>query len=185
MAKPLNQFGGWLRFFQVVNILGLVVMPIAVIISLVAGVAMLGLGDPFGFLYFGIGIVDLSVYFALTIMILIQLSKRESTVPAKIQKLLTIQVAVSIVLGLSMIPISDFSPNIGTETALEIFRDIGRAISFYVVWNMYFGKSERVQAVFAEKGSTSSRKVFVDLPGASTVNEVRKEVPEVVRSFES
>lgn len=185
MAKPINQFGGWLRFFQVMNIIAVIALPILSLFLLFAVGGTLATGDPFGALYFGIGIVEMVAAFVISIVILIELSKRDIAVPRKIQKLLTIEVAFAVICGGIVVPLSDFSPALESDAIIDTLKGIVQSIGYFVVWNKYFGQSRRVQAVYSQGTAGNSRKCFVDLPSGNSNSEVIREVPEMVRSYES
>lgn len=162
MAKPIDEFGGWLRFFQVTNIIAVVVLLAAMLIYLLATLASAMEGSLVEVGYYGVSVIQVAISAVLSVLVLIQLTKRNRSVPEKIKKLLTIEVLVAIGCGVVLVPISSAYENIDPEAVSETVKGIGQSIGYYLIWSRYFTVSERVHSVFVRQEGSDLLKNIKD-----------------------
>jgi len=141
MAKPLNEFGGWLRFFQVICWLTLIVYGVNVFV-----ITGLVLDQPtpqkifsFVVLIFGIGFLLFLIW-----KILRLLTVKAPEIPGRIVKKMLV---FTIVAALFSLADTCFSYWIyGMALSFRDARDFLRPIAWYLIWSSYFRKSKRVVA---------------------------------------
>ena len=151
MAKPLNEFGGWLRFFQVTCWLTVVVFVVNVFLSVAAILKQFSLQRV---LVFSVLITGIAIILSLLWKVLRLLKVKSPEVPAQIIKkilLVTVfTVAFSLVDVLSGLWLYQTSPSASSLVGLV------RPIVWYLIWSTYFRKSKRVQAHYGVNASHAS-----------------------------
>lgn len=149
MAKPLNEFGGWLRFFQVVNLIGVIIFPIILLLVVIGTFTDYNYKNAVESLVTMVDIA-ISVYFSIRILQIIK--KRDISVPAAIIKYLLLIMIFSLVFLAIEIPIILWA-NDGqwTQADTASARSSLQTVVSYLIWSAYFRKSKRVDLYYGNK----------------------------------
>ena len=136
----LYSFGGWLRFYQMINIISVVF--VGVIVLAVAAFEIMGAYEENElketFIYFFEFLPD----FIIPIMILRILKIKDEKTPDQVVKFLGYYVAVSLLLyGIYYYL---FETNMVAEKPVSFWS----SVIYYFIWSSYFKKSKRVKAYY-------------------------------------
>lgn len=146
MAKPLHEFGGWLRFFQVMNIFGAVVCSVVILIFIFVAIA-----EPYSksTIEFLISAIDLmiSLYFMIKIISIIKKKKPET--PDQVVKYLKLIMIFSLAFLVILVPTILWA-NDGQWLAgnTETVQGSLQTVFAYFIWKFYFDKSRRVNLYY-------------------------------------
>jgi len=151
MAKPLDQFGGWLNFFYVGHLVCIIYLVGA---SLIYALAIFAVGGGSKAMLVLIGLLHSIITVILCIKIVKILKIKELDTPQKVVKIMTWLVILAVIFAFCNILIYSFNdiPEVEDYSGLDrlartVFRVIG-AIIGYAIWKSYFKKSKRVIAYY-------------------------------------
>ena len=155
MPKPLDQFGGWLKFFYVILWIGAVSL---IVVSVLIGFALLTEGSMLEKRIMAISLVELSVTTVLIIKILRLVKTKQPDVPTQIFRLMVIVVLVALSFG-AIEAIVLYLAN-GFEGLKEL-KDTGKGIlsnlTSFAIWSSYFMTSKRVRAYYGDVAWVSKK----------------------------
>lgn len=140
MKKPLNEFGGWLRFFWVINLLSLIFLCLSVIANFLS---YMNSGSSTIYVSFIITLLTSSLAALLTWYILRFLKKQDPAIPIKSMFLLIASVVV-------ILPQLFFKEKLPFNLITYSNLDLGFMNIFTLVWIRYFQKSKRVKAYYGK-----------------------------------
>jgi len=140
MKKPLNEFGGWLRFFWVINLLSLIFLCLSVISNFLS---YMNSGSSTIYVSFIVTQLTSSLAALLTWYILRFLKKQDPAIPIKSMILLGASVVV-------ILPQLFFKENLPFNLITYSNLDVGFMNIFTLVWIGYFQKSKRVKAYYGK-----------------------------------
>jgi hypothetical protein len=143
MSKPLNEYGGWLRFFYITNWIHIVSLVYVVLIFL-----PLLSGRPLDSFYWFSFLVDsgLRVFFVYKIVRVIK--KQEVDTPDRIARLLT---CVLLVPCFVVVPKIYFARLVaGAPGVRAAVITVINAAVWFCIWTAYFRKSKRVLAYYGK-----------------------------------
>lgn len=147
MAKPLNEFGGWLRFFQIANIIGIVIGFIMVLIFIAAFFLSLADGENFSNLdkaTFIFIMIEIPVFMYFTVRILQYLKIKSPDTPGNISKMIQYILILTIITG-----VIEFAVYLSFHNASDqLFDTVKGTIQSLIsatIWLTYFKKSVRVK----------------------------------------
>jgi hypothetical protein len=148
MAKPIGEFGGWLRFFQVTMLVNIIVMGIAALIAIIASMVEL---KPSHVFYMAAEAVQFSVLAYFFSRILMSLGERTRDVPERIIKILRYYMLFSLGYLVIEIPLALWTNGGGwfSEDSQSVRSSIS-TIFQYLIWKSYFTKSARVRNVYCQ-----------------------------------
>lgn len=143
--EKLLSFGGWLRFYQVINYLSIIfTLLIFAMVSVFYAMGEYAEGEIFEALIAGIELLpDLVV----SIMVLKILSKPNKFIPTRVVTLLTYYV------GASLLMYGCVYYLFKTEVVVEKPTSFWASVIYYAIWSSYFRKSKRVKAYYGENAS--------------------------------
>ena len=146
MAKPLHEFGGWLRFFQFIMFANLLVMGI---IALIAIVASMMASEPNAVFYMASEALQFAVLGYFMFAILKLLGGRSRDIPERIIKMLQYYMLFSIGYLAIEVPLTLWM-NGGSwhSKDSQSVRSSLSTIFQYLIWKSYFTKSIRVKNVY-------------------------------------
>lgn len=146
MAKPLDQFGGWLKFFYIIQWLNFILWGITILAIMLA---IFIAGSAAKVIEYLISFFNVIAIVFLCFRIIKIVRKKETSTPKQIIKLMTwIVFTVSIFAFFEGI-FYYFTLGInGLSNLSETFRDIIRILTWYAIWTNYFKKSKRVAAYY-------------------------------------
>ena len=142
MAKPIDQFGGWLRFFEVT-------LYLRIFLSLIfLGILIWKIEIPstIGGWTFAI---ELPLFIFIGSWILTRIHVKNPETPKLILKLLKVMFVFSVVvLGVTLLAlVTSTDPNQRDNIAHSFFPAVGRIFS-YAIWIAYFKQSVRVSKYY-------------------------------------
>jgi len=147
MAKPLDEFGGWLRFFEITSWIGVVVISGLCMFLLLALAGVERTGD---FMSILISAVDSIVYVVLMIKLLKIIRIKDPETPSKVVGFLKLVVLFTVLFTVCDIISAYFF--FDKKEFLELAGVNGKAITqavfWFLVWRSYFTKSKRVEAYY-------------------------------------
>jgi len=147
MAKPLDQFGGWLKFYYVMQWIA-VFLAVTGIMLMLATIASKSNAER---LY--IQLLVLESIIAIIILVLIQrcVKIKDPTIPKRIINLLLVLLGVALVFTVFQALAVYYFPYPGIDIAKEL-KDLSRhaasSASTCAIWISYFKKSRRVAAYY-------------------------------------
>jgi len=146
MAKPLNEFGGWLFFFYFTLIIGLIVYPIVLILMFIGVFATENSKQIIEFIVYT---VDISISFYFLIQIIRIVKDKDPSVPERIINYLKLIMIFSLILLVFEIPIILWA-NDGQWTSDDSrsVRSSLQTIITYLIWRKYFRSSKRVMMYY-------------------------------------
>jgi len=149
MAKPLNEFGGWLRFFQIINIIGVVFLGISIFMSTLA-IADLFMAQNYKVMVELIVIaLEIIIMFILTLRILWVLKIRDKCIPITIRRcLLWILIFSIIFLGAEISVVYWINGGKLLNEDYQSFRGSIQTVIFCLIWLSYFKISKRVSLYY-------------------------------------
>ena len=149
MAKPLNEFGGWLRFFQITNIIGTVFLIIVIALSILSTVSLLITAEYKEVVGMIVMTIDITITVGFTIMILWNIKKKDESTPAKIRYYLLLILIFSLVFLVIEIPVTNWICDRKLSFInFQYFQDAARSVIFCLIWMSYFKKSKRVSLYY-------------------------------------
>ncbi len=149
MAKPINEFGGWLRFFQISNIISLIIFPFLLILMFIEIFIDFNYKQA---IEFSIVIIDLviTMYFIIKILGIVQ--KNDSEVPERIIYYLKMIMIFSLIFLIFEIPATLWANNgEWTNDDSASVRGSLQSIITFLIWRSYFRKSKRVNLYYQNK----------------------------------
>ncbi len=176
MAKQLDKFGGWLRFFQITNIVTvLIIIVVALFMLLATAGSLIGLDIAYA-LYSLVSIAELGVALYFTVRILKLLPNRSEETPDKIRNFLKLEVIFMLIFTAVELPLSHWAD--GGDSVPDLLRGAFQGICYFVIWSKYFGQSLRVHEYYSEEArSTVKRAVLPEsLRGQRKMEEVVRSV---------
>ena len=158
MAKPLNEFGGWLRFFQITNIIGVVLLGISIFMSTLAIADFFIEQNYKEVIELTVIALDIIITFILTLKILWVLKIRDKCIPVTIRRcLLWILIFSIIFLGVEISVVYWINGWKLLNEDYQSFRGSIQTVVFCLIWISYFKKSKRVSLYY------NSGNVAIDL----------------------
>ena len=141
MAKPLNEFGGWLRFFQVTCWLTLIIFAVN------GALAVAAVFNQFSFqklIVFSVLLAGVVVILSLLWKILRLLKVQSPKTPEQIAKKISLVAICAVIFSL----VDTFSGLWLFQMSLSFSSLMGllRPIVWFLVWSSYFKKSKRVNS---------------------------------------
>ena len=152
MAKPLHQFGGWLRFFQIANIISLIIGGLAFILVL--------------YVYFEasssnqyipdvetaaiiFGVIKMPVFFYLTIKVLGHLKVKSPSSPEDVSRFIRYALIFAIVSSAVEVMVYSNYDN-SSNQIFESVKLVIQSIISAAIWLSYFKKSVRVKKFYGK-----------------------------------
>jgi len=148
MVKPLNEFGGWLRFFSVACWFGLLLWCTAIFVLIIG---ILGDSAVSGKIDFLISVVDGIIYIVLISKILRILKTRDSMIPKKIIDYMGWILIFTFIFEFCHIGFYYYT--LGYEASgnvAESGKVIVKMLFWYATWTAYLRKSKRVLAYYCK-----------------------------------
>ncbi len=143
MAKPLDQFGGWLKFFFVVEWISIVLGSIFSVAFIAGIVTMEGMADKgYNLLY----LIDTVIMVFISMKIVRIIKIKEQTVPQRIIKFLFIYAGATLAITaiqfiiLYQFPMKDV---VVDKEAVDLGKATIKALVWIAFWANYFKKSKR------------------------------------------
>lgn len=150
--KKLDEFGGWLMFFYCICWLSIILLAVS-FLSLIVNFFKLDFTAS-GKIVMLIYILDVIITAILIIKMVTMMRSKDSTVPAKITKLITLVLIFSLAFGVCEILVYLLTQG---PSGLINFKDSAKAVIktvvWYVVWTGYWKKSKRVLAYYGKNAS--------------------------------
>ena len=154
MAKPLNQFGGWLRFFQISNW-------IWVILNIFSGLGFVIMALSEGMFHPIMSSLFLFSATYLTIQFLRIIKDQSKSTPTKVSTKLTWIISLAIIFGsCEIIMVLQGSNWTWTQEAHEALMPYFQAIVSLLIWIIYFSISKRVNAYYGENSQNSVSRIW-------------------------
>jgi len=149
MAKPLNEFGGWFRFFQIINIIGVVLLGISVLLSTLAIASFFLQQNYKGAIELIIMILKIIVTMILALKILWILKIKDECIPVTIRRcLLWILIFSIIFLGVEISVVYWINGGKLLNEDYQSFRGSIQTVIFCLIWMSYFKISKRVSLYY-------------------------------------
>jgi hypothetical protein len=143
MARPLNEFGGWLKFFYITMWIGLVALPIYMLL-LLPGL----FGGARGAVYWLVILIDDAICVFLGYKIIRAIKKREADTPNRLIRLLAFVLLVGVIFAVPEIYFGRIVR--GMEGVWEVVKAVIKVIIWFFVWTTYFRKSKRILAYYGK-----------------------------------
>lgn len=140
--ERLVSFGGWLRFYQVINIISVVF--IGIVILAIVAFGFMEAYDDNEFSEAIIGIFEFLPDLIFSIAIIRILTTQNQGIPGKIVKYLGYYLAASLLAYAVFYYL--FKIEVVTEKPVSFFG----SVFYYFIWSSYFKKSKRVKAYYGE-----------------------------------
>ncbi len=146
MPKQFSEFGGWLRFFQVIQIISFVLGIVGILLLLVVNITNFEFKS---FIDSFVTTVDIIITMYFTLNIIKILKKREKCTPDKVVNNLKNIMLFSLAFLVIEIPLI-FWVNDGAWTRYDStsVRASLNTILHFVIWRSYFNKSKRVKGYY-------------------------------------
>ncbi len=143
MTKPLDQFGGWLKFFLVIQWINIVICGLTVLIALLTMITAETFAqalEPVFLFFYSIMII------LLCLRIVKALKIKAPETPGRIIKLLTWVLSAAFIYAILEWSYYYFSqgPSELSTTTTKSGGDVIRILIWYAIWTSYFKKSARV-----------------------------------------
>ena len=143
MSKPLNEFGGWLRFFYIANWIQIVSLVYVVLVFL-----PLLPGGPLSAAYWFSFAVDSGLRVFLVYKTIQETKKQEAVTPDRLVRLLACILLVVCLVAVPKIYLARLVVGVpGVKAALIV---AGNITLWFCVWTAYFRKSKRVLAYYGK-----------------------------------
>ena len=161
MVKPLNEFGGWLKFFQIINIFSLILVTLYFLSTLYFTAGAFSLKNPLT------NELKLSIAFMFTLFpalfyytfkILKSLKTKSMHVPDEISGYIKYILLFSVIAG--VVEITLFASPDLLKLVYDLFRSLIQPIAINIIWLMYFRKSVRVKEFYGQNSSTDLSSLF-------------------------
>lgn len=161
MIKPLNEFGGWLKLFQIINIFSLILVTLYFLSTLYFTAGALSLKNPLT------NELKLSIVFMFTLFpalfyytvkILKSLKIKSPHVPDEISGYIRFILLVSVIAG--VVEIILFSSQEISKLVYDIFRSLIQPVVMNIIWLVYFKKSVRVKEFYGQNSSIDLKSLF-------------------------
>ena len=133
-------FGGWLRFYQVLNILSIAMAALA--FGLVIVFTAMGEYQPHEYVDTFSAFVEFLPELIISIIVVKMIKKREPEVPTKLVEYLGYYVAITFCVYIVMYILHQ------KEVLLEKPTSFWGSVIFYLIWKSYFAKSKRVSVYY-------------------------------------
>ncbi len=138
--KGEEKIGGWLRFFQIINILGVVIF--VVIFALAIPIMLIIGGSPGDWIDMGAVLVESLPAVIFSILILKRLGLRSEGTPNVITKYIALGALSSVVVAAGLY----FAYN-GGHISEKPSSVLGSFV-YYLIWTSYFKRSKRVHSFY-------------------------------------
>lgn len=148
MAKPLNQFGGYLKFFFIIQWVNFIFCGLTALIALLTMISVKTLIrtiEPMILFFYSIVITSLCF------KIIKSIKKQTTETPRQIIKLLTWILSAAFIFTILEWSCNYFIPapaESSSSTIIELTGSIIRVLIWYAIWTSYFKKSKRVAAYY-------------------------------------
>jgi hypothetical protein len=161
MVKPLNEFGGWLKFFQIINVFSLILVTLYFLSTLYFAAGAFSSKNAFT------SELKLSIAFMFTLFpallfytfkILKSLKIKESHVPDEISGYIRYILLFSVIAG--VVEITLFAAPDISKLVYDLFRSLIQPIVINIIWLLYFRKSVRVKEFYGRNSSTDLSNLF-------------------------
>jgi len=155
MVKPLNEFGGWLKFFQVINVFCLTLLMLYFLSTLYYAAGAFSSKIPFTnelklSIAFMFTLFPLLIFY--TFKILKSLKIKSPGIPDEISGYIRYILIFSVIAG--VVEISFFgSPDL-SGIIYDISRSLVQPIVINLIWIAYFRKSVRVKEYYGQNASS-------------------------------
>ena len=156
MVKPLNEFGGWLKFFQLINVFCLILVMLYSLSTLYYAAGAFSSKIPFtdelklsaAFMF---TLFPLLFYY--TIKILKALRIQSPHIPDEISGYIRNIMIFSVIAGIVEVSYLKSSPDM-TQQAYDLFRSLIQPIIMNLIWLLYFRKSVRVKEFYGKNAAS-------------------------------
>ncbi|GMT48766.1 MAG: hypothetical protein IEMM0008_0305 [bacterium] len=138
MVRPIDDFGGWLRFFQIDNWLVILAL-IFDIVDLSMGLK--DLGTVKAVIRDSLTIIEFTAYIYMTYKMLNVIQLKSADIPNIISKLLL----TLLILSASFLVIKMF---VTSEMPMTSVKIMGGEVFYFIAWANYFERSKRVKAYY-------------------------------------
>ena len=151
MAKPLDQFGGWLKFFYVMQWVSVVAWGI---FTLLFVLSILGAENFHETIEFSIAFFDALITLILCIKIVRAIKRKDTYIPNRMIQLMT-----WLVIFTALFAVCEglfYYATLGVEglsNLAETGKGLFRVLIWYVIWTDYFKKSKRVLAYYGQNAT--------------------------------
>ena len=155
MAKPLNEFGGWLTLFRISNLLGAALLSAAIVFLSMATMMHLNLKLLLAS-FLIIAESSLTLYFIVKILRALKIKEKET--PGKIIGYLKYSFIATVIFSAIEITLNMASHAwIWTGDDMSSLRLTIQAGIYFVIWSGYFKNSRRVAAYYAPAPETAAQ----------------------------
>jgi hypothetical protein len=157
MVKPLNEFGGWLKLFQIINVFSMILVTLYFLSTLYFAAGAFSSKNPLT------NELKLSIAFMFTLFpalfyytfkILKSLKIKSSHVPDEISGYIRYILIFSVIAGVVEITLFA-SPDI-SKLVYDLFRSLIQPIVINVIWLIYFRKSVRVKEFYGQNATSAN-----------------------------
>jgi len=142
MVKPMDQFGGWLSFFQLTCWFNVIILPIVGIVILFALLAPENRNE---FWILVISLFDLTIAFYLFLKMVKMIKIKEKETPNRIVKIMNMIILMT--LFFALIELCYYYFTVGID-GLSNFKDTAKStlqmFTWYGIWTAYLNRSKRV-----------------------------------------
>lgn len=161
MVKPLSEFGGWLRFFQFINVFSMILVLLYFLSTLYFAAGALSSKNPFT------DELKLSIAFMFTLFpalfyytfkILKSLRIKSSHIPDEISGYIRYILIISVFAGI--VEMTLFAAPDISKLVYDLFRSLIQPLVINIIWLMYFRKSARVKEFYGRNSSPDSIHLF-------------------------
>ena len=148
MAKSLNQFGGWLKFFYITQ---WIVIILCVVFTLQVVLLIFGAENTNEMIEFLFASLKSLITLILFIKIIKRIKKRDVSIPNQIVKLMTWVVMFTVIFAIC----EGFMYYLtlgreGLSNLTKMGEDLFRILIWYAIWASYFKKSQRVFSYYGK-----------------------------------
>jgi hypothetical protein len=148
MVRPLEQFGGWLKFFYITAwiaaILGFIILAL-LLFGVLAAENTTERIESF------IALLGIAIYLILVVKMIKIIKIKEATTPVRIVNFMHLIIIFAVVFGLFEGIFYYLTQGVeGLSNLTETGRAIVRMLIWYAIWTSYLRKSKRVQAFYGK-----------------------------------
>ena len=148
MTKPINEFGGWLAFFNISLWLQFIII---ILMSITLAFSLFKVSNPTIELGLSVTLIRYIITGFLFFKMIQLVKQKEAVIPDKIIQVLIWYVVVALVFVAFVWAFSSFSNiSILIKLRMSFFKYGFSVIVFSLIWGQYFRVSKRVLAVFGK-----------------------------------
>jgi uncharacterized membrane protein len=156
MVKPLNEFGGWLKICQLINVFSLILVMLYFLSALYYAAGAFSSKIPFTdelklSTVFMVTLFPLLFYY--TVKILKSLTIQSPHIPDEISGYIRNIMIFSVIAGIVEVTYLKSSPDM-IQQAYDLFRSLIQPIIMNLIWLLYFRKSVRVKEFYGKNAAS-------------------------------